>query len=92
MVMHTAYLKTTVKSWVCFPTAFSQAIDKHENYYAFPPYCLLASVIRFIIDEQINCTLIFPHFIPVPNWFTYRKKFPLGAALQVPQNFSFAPL
>ena len=49
--------------------AFSQAIDKHDNYYAFPPYCLLASVFRFIIDEQINCTLI-PHFIPVPNWFT----------------------
>jgi hypothetical protein len=47
--------------------AFSQAIDKHDNYYAFPPYCLLASVFRFIIDEQINCTLIFPHFIPVPN-------------------------
>ena len=50
--------------------AFSQAIDKHGNYYAFPPYCLLASVIRFIIDEQINCTLIFSHFIPVSNWFT----------------------
>ena len=50
--------------------AFSQVFRQDENYYAFPPYCLLSSVIKFIIEEQINCTILFPQFLPVPNWFT----------------------
>ena len=49
--------------------AFSQCYVDEKNYYAFPPYCLLPAVISFVIEEKINCTLIFPQFVPTPSWF-----------------------
>jgi hypothetical protein len=39
-------------------------------YYAFPPFCLLATVVNFILQEKINCTLVFPEFKPIQPWFT----------------------
>ena len=49
--------------------AFSQCYVDEKNYYAFPPYCLIPAVISFVIEEKINCTLIFPQFVPTPSWF-----------------------
>lgn len=46
--------------------AFSQYYVDEKNYYAFPPYSLIPAVIRFAIEEKINCTLIFPQFVPTP--------------------------
>ena len=48
---------------------FSQCYVDEKNYYAFPPYCLIPAVISFVIEEKINCTLIFPQFVPTPSWF-----------------------
>ena len=49
--------------------AFSQCYVDEKNYHAFPPYCLIPAVISFVIEEKINCTLIFPQFVPIPSWF-----------------------
>ncbi|KAK3084846.1 hypothetical protein FSP39_020056 [Pinctada imbricata] len=66
-----------LKHFTPFPTphssgvdAFAQIYSVDENYYAFPPFCLLPSVIRFVIHEQINCTLLLPEVRPLPPWFT----------------------
>ena len=50
--------------------AFAQTYTFCENYYAFPPFCLLPSVIRFVIQENINCTILLPEIRPLPPWFT----------------------
>ena len=50
--------------------AFAQVYSKDENYYAFPPFCLLPAVIKFILQEQITCTLLFPDMYPHPPWIT----------------------
>ena len=50
--------------------AFAQVYAPEENYYAFPPFCLLPTVIRFVIQEQINCILLIPVISPLPPWFT----------------------
>ena len=55
--------------------AFAQVYPKGENYYAFPPYCLIPAVIRFIIQEEINCTLLFPDIHPRPSWLTLVHRF-----------------
>jgi hypothetical protein len=42
--------------------AFAQSYACNKLYYAFPPFCLLATVVNFILQEKINCTLVFPEF------------------------------
>ena len=55
--------------------AFSQPFTAADNCYAFPPFCLLSAVIKFIIQEKLNCTLIFPDLTPVQPWFTLVQRF-----------------
>jgi hypothetical protein len=50
--------------------AFAQSYSCNKLYYAFPPFCLLATVVNFILQEKINCTLVFPEFKPIQPWFT----------------------
>ncbi|CAC5412431.1 unnamed protein product [Mytilus coruscus] len=51
--------------------AFAQIYKSNENYYyAFPPFCLIIAVVKFIKQEKITCTLIFPDFKPVKPWIT----------------------
>ena len=61
--------------------AFAQVYSPAENYYAYPPFCLIPAVVRFVIQEGINCTLIFPDIRPLQSWFTLVHRF---AALVVP--------
>ena len=42
--------------------AFAQTYSDNERYYAFPPFCLLPGFIKFIVQEAINVTLVFPLF------------------------------
>ncbi|MES9879789.1 MAG: reverse transcriptase domain-containing protein, partial [Sedimenticola sp.] len=49
--------------------AFAQRVSGQELYYAFPPFCLIPVTIRFIIQERITCTLVFPDFHPHPPWY-----------------------
>ncbi|MES9884567.1 MAG: reverse transcriptase domain-containing protein [Sedimenticola sp.] len=48
--------------------AFSQHISSNENCYVFPPFSLMLSVIRFIIQNDIICTLILPVNHIAPAW------------------------
>ena len=55
--------------------AFPQSFTAADNCYAFPPFCLLSAVIKLIIQEKLNCTLIFPDLTPVQPWFTLVQRF-----------------
>ena len=50
--------------------AFAQSYSWNKLYYAFPPFCLLETVVNLILQEKINCTLVFPEFKPIQPWFT----------------------
>lgn len=59
-----------------FPTPLSSGVDafaqkyiEDERYYAFPPFCLISTVVNFILQERLSCTLVFPDFKPVQPWF-----------------------
>ena len=84
----TDFKGTSLKHYTPYPTpmtdgvdAFAQVYSPVENYYAYPPFCLVPAVTRFIIQEGINCTLIFPDVKPHKSWFTLVRRF---AAAVVP--------
>lgn len=73
---------TSLKHFTPYPTpltagvdVFAQVYSPGENYYAHPPFCLIPAVVRFIIQEGINCTLIFPDVKPHQSWFTLVQRF-----------------
>ncbi|CAC5355582.1 unnamed protein product [Mytilus coruscus] len=49
--------------------AFAQTYKEGEIYYAFPPFCMIPTVVNFILQERLSCTLVFPDFKPVQPWF-----------------------
>lgn len=53
--------------------AFAQSYNADGNYYAFPPFSLIPSVIQFIIQERIICTLLVPRTHPTPPWYALLK-------------------
>lgn len=55
--------------------AFAQTYSDQENYYAFPPFCLLPAIVKFIIQEQITCTLLLPEIHPCPPWITLTTRY-----------------
>ena len=64
-----------LRHFTLFPTpstagvdALSQTYLEQDNCYAFPPFCLLPAVVKFIIEEKIRCSLVFPYFSPAPFW------------------------
>lgn len=48
---------------------FSQTLEKHLNYYVFPPFCLLLVVLRYIEVQGVSATLIVPGLDQTPSWF-----------------------
>ena len=65
-----------LKHYTQFPTpssagvdAFAQLYTSSEKYYAFPPFCLIPALIKFIVEEKFTCTVVFPNFSPCPSWF-----------------------
>ncbi len=49
--------------------AFAQPLSTRETYFAFPPFILIPAVVRFIIQEHIKCTIVFPDFHPSLPWY-----------------------
>jgi hypothetical protein len=39
------------------------------NAYAFPPFCLVEPLLRFIVASQAVVTVVVPKFFPVPFWW-----------------------
>ncbi|KAK6168150.1 hypothetical protein SNE40_022033 [Patella caerulea] len=41
---------------------FSQTLSRNENYYVFPPFCLILPILRFVQAQNVA-------LLPVPIWF-----------------------
>ena len=39
---------------------FAQTIGKDENCYVHPPFAIINSVVNFIVENQLKCTLVVP--------------------------------
>ena len=51
---------------------FSQKLVSAENYYVFPPFCMISALVRFLEsfrDHSIRCTMVIPKFHPLPLWW-----------------------
>ena len=53
---------------------FSQKLQPGENYYVFPPFCLIAPLLRFLLQEvarPLYCTMILPRLSPMTSWWPF---------------------
>ena len=49
---------------------FSQDISVEKNPYVFPPFCMVAPVLRYLQLQRIQgCTMVVPYLYPVPFWW-----------------------
>ena len=65
-----------LKHFTPFPTpnsagvnVFAQELSQHENYYVFPPFCLIFPVLKFLMSKTVEFTLVVPKFHPKPMWW-----------------------
>jgi hypothetical protein len=50
----------------------SQSLSADQNYYCFPPFCMLGPVVAFLLQEcpsDIKVTLVVPRMNPLPAWW-----------------------
>ena len=47
---------------------FAQAIRKNENCYVHPPFTIINPVVKFIVENQLKCTLVIPSTDITPIW------------------------
>jgi hypothetical protein len=83
---------------------FSQVLNKEENYYCFPPFCLVGSVLAFIIHENprpLKVTMVVSRLSPLPPWWpillsiatiTPLGKTGDGGILEAPSKNGYVPL
>ena len=48
---------------------FSQRVSPVENCYVFPPISLIASVLAFVREQGLTCSVVVPFLQPLPPWF-----------------------
>lgn len=72
----------TLKHFTPYPSpqsngadAFAQRYRPDDNCYAHPPFCLIPAAVKFIIQENISCSLLFPDVQPHPAWFSLLYRF-----------------
>lgn len=55
---------------------FAQILNSRENYYVFPPYCMVAPTIRFLLSHEgpLRCSLIVPRKDPLPLWWPVARQ------------------
>lgn len=83
---------------------FAQDLHGGENYYVFPPFCLIPPLLRYLLSFQakhLKCTLVLPRFSVVPHWWPLVQKWakhivPLASpgttgAWCIPTKHGFAP-
>ena len=70
-----------LKHFSLYPTPSSAGVDAlaqiyttKDNCYAFPPFSLLPAVVKFIIEEKLQCSLVFPYFQRIPIWMLKIKE------------------
>jgi hypothetical protein len=50
----------------------AQTLSERENYYAFPPFCMVQPLINFLIKEcsrPLSVSLVIPKLDPLPSWW-----------------------
>lgn len=47
---------------------FAQRIHPSENCYVFPPQVILSPTVHFVLQENLNCTIVVPMKSPTPAW------------------------
>lgn len=49
---------------------FAQNISRELSPYVFPPFCLIAPVLKFLQEQKPHsCTLVYPYLTPLPSWW-----------------------
>ncbi|KAK3755687.1 hypothetical protein QZH41_008945 [Actinostola sp. cb2023] len=48
---------------------FAQVIDGLENAYVFPPFVLVAPLLRFLQESKARFTIVVPRLCPIPFWW-----------------------
>ena len=51
---------------------FCQVLSPSENYYVFPPFCLIFSLFGFLKEytgSNLQCTMVVPRCHPLPPWW-----------------------
>ncbi|WAR14863.1 hypothetical protein MAR_004968 [Mya arenaria] len=98
----------TLRHFTPWPTHFSsgvnmfaQVITPSENCYVFPPFSLILTTLRFLIESKLTGSLVLPLSDVTPYWFPEILQFVPDAfvlgykddtgILQVPSKSGFVP-
>jgi len=57
---------------------FAQRWGPYENPYVFPPFSLIGSVLKHVIDVGVECTFVAPAISPYPCWWPTLQKYVLA--------------
>lgn len=67
---------SVLKHFTPFPTprsdgvnVFAQDIPNGKNCYAFPPFNMVIPLLKFVVENDILCTIIVPIDQAIPIWF-----------------------
>lgn len=53
---------------------FAQNVSIELSLYVFPPFYLIAPVLKFLKEQKPNsCTLVYPYLTPLPCWWPIRQ-------------------
>lgn len=53
---------------------FAQDISSETLPYVFPPFCLIAPVLKFLREQKPpSCTFVYPHLTSLPSWWPTLK-------------------
>lgn len=66
-----------LKHYTPYPTpnsaginVFSQAVEREENPYVFPPFCMVAPILSFFKERHLGvCTVVLPVWAVKPFWW-----------------------
>ena len=65
-----------LKHFTPFPTplsagvnVFAQVIQQEENAYVFPPFVLVAPLLKFLESSNVSFIIIVPQLDPLPFWW-----------------------
>jgi hypothetical protein len=56
----------------CGTNVFNQNLNGEENYYCFPPFCLIGPVLKFLQQEctrPLKVSMIVPKLSPISPWW-----------------------
>lgn len=92
----------TLGHYTPFPTPASSGVDVFahllsggENYYVFPPFCMIPSLVRFLLTFRsihLRCTMVLPRFSMVAHWWPTVHRWATSVRLLAPRGHMAAVL